>query len=126
LPRRRLPPGADFLLVIDEFNRAHAAKVFGELITLLERDKRGLSVILPYSKEPFSIPPNLHILATMNTADRSIRLLDSALRRRFAFHEVLPDSSLLQGASAGPLALGEFMDALNARIAKHLGREKQR
>ena len=69
--------------------------------------------------------PNLYILATMNTAYRSIRLLDSALRRRFAFHELMPDSQKLQGAAVGGLALDELMETLNARIAGHVGREKQ-
>jgi 5-methylcytosine-specific restriction enzyme B len=118
-------PEQRFLLIIDEINRANVSKVFGELITVLEQDKRGLPVVLPQSKESFSVPPNLYILATMNTADRSIRLLDSALRRRFAFLELMPDSRKLQGAAVGGLALDELMETLNARIAKHVGREKQ-
>jgi 5-methylcytosine-specific restriction protein B len=71
------------------------------------------------------VPPNLFILATMNTADRSIRLLDAAFRRRFAFIELMPDSQKLQGAAVGGLALDELMETLNARISKHVGREKQ-
>ena len=118
-------PEQRYLLIIDEINRANVSKVFGELITVLERDKRGLPVVLPQSKQSFIVPPNLYILATMNTADRSIRLLDSALRRRFAFLELMPDSQKLQGAAVGGLALDDLMDALNARIAKHVGREKQ-
>ena len=118
-------PTQKYLLIIDEINRANVSKVFGELITVLERDKRGLPVVLPQSKQSFVVPPNLYILATMNTADRSIRLLDSALRRRFAFLELMPDSQKLQGASVGGLALDELMETLNARIAKRVGREKQ-
>jgi 5-methylcytosine-specific restriction protein B len=118
-------PTKKFLLLIDEINRANIAKVFGELITLLEMDKRGLSVTLPQSKESFCIPQNLYVLGTMNTADRSIRLLDAALRRRFAFVELMPDSQLLQGGMVNGLALDEFLDGLNQRIAKSHGREKQ-
>ena len=118
-------PGERYLLIIDEINRANVSKVFGELITVLEKDKRGLPVVLPQSKQSFIVPSNLYILGTMNTADRSIRLLDSALRRRFAFLEVMPDSQKLQGAAVGGLALDDLMDGLNARIAKRVGREKQ-
>ena len=118
-------PGQKYLLIVDEINRANVSKVFGELITVLERDKRGLPVVLPQSKESFIVPPNLYILATMNTADRSIRLLDAALRRRFAFCELMPDSQKLQGAVVGGLALDELMETLNGRISRRVGREKQ-
>jgi 5-methylcytosine-specific restriction enzyme B len=114
-----------YLLLIDEINRGNVPKIFGELITLLELDKRGISVLLPYSGEAFSIPPNVFILATMNTADRSIRLLDAALRRRFAFIELLPDPEVLQGAAVDLLALDAFLLELNQRILKYVGREKQ-
>jgi 5-methylcytosine-specific restriction enzyme B len=114
-----------YLLLIDEINRGNVPKIFGELITLLELDKRGISVVLPYSGETFSIPPNVFIVGTMNTADRSIRLLDAALRRRFAFIELLPDPEVLQGAAVDRLALDAFLLELNQRILKYVGREKQ-
>lgn len=118
-------PDRPYLLLVDEINRGNVAKILGELLTLLEVDKRGLTVSLPQSKERFAIPPNVYILGTMNTADRSIKLLDAALRRRFAFIELMPDVEILRGASAGDLALDEFLEELNRRIAHAEGREKQ-
>ncbi len=118
-------PDRPYLVLIDEINRANVAKVFGELITILEQDKRGLTITLPQSKESFSIPPNVYVLGTMNTADRSIKLLDAAFRRRFAFLEFMPDSSILSGAKVGNLHLDEFLDELNRRVARIEGREKQ-
>ena len=118
-------PGRPYLLLIDEINRGNVAKIMGELLTLLERDKRGLTLTLPQSKQTFSVPPNVFLLGTMNTADRSIKLLDAALRRRFAFLECMPDSELLHGAAVGDLALADLLDGLNQRIARFEGREKQ-
>ena len=118
-------PGRPYLLLIDEINRGNVAKILGELLTLLERDKRGLTLTLPQSKETFSVPLNVFLLGTMNTADRSIKLLDAALRRRFAFLECMPDSELLHGAAVGDLPLDDFLDGLNQRIARFEGREKQ-
>ncbi len=118
-------PDQTFLLVIDEINRGNIPKIFGELITLLELDKRGMTTTLPQSRDVFSVPPNLRIIGTMNTADRSIRLLDAALRRRFAFVELMPDPSVLAGGMIEGLALDEFLEELNRRIASIEGREKQ-
>lgn len=115
----------DYLLLIDEINRGNIPKIFGELITLLERDKRGVTVVLPQSGESFAVPPNVYVIGTMNTADRSIRLLDAALRRRFAFIELMPETGPLEGGRVGELDLVVFLTELNRRVARIEGREKQ-
>jgi 5-methylcytosine-specific restriction protein B len=116
--------GQPCFLIIDELNRGDAARIFGELLTLIELDKRGRAPVeLPCSHDSFVVPRNVFLIATMNTADRSIALLDAALRRRFGFHELLPDPSLLQGAYAGNVHLGALLQALNGRIRKHLSRD---
>jgi len=108
-------------LLIDEFNRGDVARIFGELLTLLEMDKRGqVSVELPYTGERFTVPPNVRLIATMNTADRSISLLDTALRRRFGFIELLPEPKVLGGAQVGGVVLARLLETLNARLVQHL------
>lgn len=118
-------PDNEYVLLIDEINRGNVPKILGELITLLEADKRGVTVTLPQSGDSLQVPPNLYIIGTMNTADRSIHVLDTALRRRFAFVELLPDPRLLEGASVGSLPLDELLEQLNSLVREQIGREKQ-
>jgi len=114
-------PDKPFYLIIDEINRGDVPRIFGELLTVMEKARRGRPVMLPLSGSTFAVPPNVFIIGTMNTADRSIALLDVALRRRFAFIELLPDSRVLERASVQGVPLQPWLDALNGRLLKHLG-----
>ena len=117
-------PNRRFYLIIDEINRGDIPRIFGELLTVLEKDKRSAGVVLPLSGERFVVPENVYIIGTMNTADRSIALLDTALRRRFGFVEVMPDSDALgQVVLENILPLGAWLDALNNQIVTHIGRD---
>ena len=117
-----------YVFVIDEINRGNVSKVFGELITLLEEDKRKgepqeLFVTLPYSGQRFSVPTNVYVIGTMNTADRSIALMDTALRRRFSFTEVMPDSSVFDGLEVEGVSIAKMLDVMNKRIELLYDRE---
>jgi len=130
--RARQDPTNQYAMFIDEINRGNVSKIFGELISLIELDKRAncvnaLSVTLPYSKQSFSVPANVSIYGTMNSADRSLTPLDTALRRRFEFVEFMPQPELLaerkQGSEVEGVNLTALLQTLNDRIEVLLGRD---
>lgn len=142
--RARQDPKQRYALFIDEINRGNISRIFGELITLIEADKRawwdsegqlvdGIEITLPYSGERFGVPKNLDIYATMNTADRSIALMDAALRRRFRFIELMPEPKQITGnqgdgyipdGEGGLLSLRDLLNAINLRLRYLLHRDQ--
>ena len=117
-----------YVFIIDEINRGNISKIFGELITLIEDSKRAgedeaMSVTLPYSQEYFSVPENVYILGTMNTADRSIALMDTALRRRFEFIEMMPKEKLLTDIVIDNVNVKKMLETMNRRIEALYDRE---
>ena len=116
-------PERNFYLIVDEINRGDIPRIFGELLTTLEKDKRTKRIVLPVSQEVFSVPRNVFLIGTMNTADRSISLLDAALRRRFGFIELMPDGAVLKDSAVSGIPLRAWFVALNTRIREHVGRD---
>lgn len=126
--RANADPGHRYAIFIDEINRGNISKIFGELISLIEVDKRAgmsnaMSLQLSYSGDYFSVPANVDIIGAMNTADRSLALMDTALRRRFDFVEMMPDLSLLSGAKVKGIEFESLLEKLNSRIEALYDRE---
>ncbi|WP_290487790.1 MULTISPECIES: AAA family ATPase [unclassified Akkermansia] len=118
----------NYVFIIDEINRGNISKIFGELITLVEPIKRwgnseGMKAVLPYSQKSFGVPKNVYIIGTMNTADRSISIIDTALRRRFFFKEMLPNPDVLADVSVKGLSVSNLLTHMNKRIAVLYDRE---
>lgn len=116
------------VFIIDEINRGNISKIFGELITLIESSKRigqpeGMRAKLPYSQQLFGVPDNVYIIGTMNTADRSIATIDTALRRRFRFKEMMPDADVLKGINVEDISVSEMLARMNKRISVLYDRE---
>jgi 5-methylcytosine-specific restriction protein B len=134
LEEKDLTQAPRFVLIIDEINRGNVANIFGELITLIEKDKRAgqlemLTAKLPYSKSLFTVPDNLYLLGTMNTADRSVEALDTALRRRFSFTEMRPDADVIRkhvgsngvvGTGTDAINVAQILEVLNSRLEQLL------
>ena len=116
-------PSKNYYLIIDEINRGDISRIFGELVTIIEIEKRKKQIILPLSGDMFSIPDNIYIVGTMNTADRSIALLDIAIRRRFGFIELMPNTELLRDLVIEGLPLALWLRELNRRICDKVGRD---
>jgi 5-methylcytosine-specific restriction enzyme B len=117
---------SSFYFIIDELNRGNVPKIFGEMITLLEMDKRGVEVRLPQSKDTFSIPNNLFIIGTMNTSDRSIKMMDAALKRRFAFIECMPKYELINHpVDLLSITPADILRSINEKLVHIQGRDKQ-
>lgn len=120
--------GKNYVFIIDEINRGNISKIFGELITLIEPSKRlgqeeGTNVRLPYSKKPFGIPDNVYLIGTMNTADRSIATIDTALRRRFQFKEMQPNPNVLDGVIVDGVSIKDMLIRMNQKISVLYDRE---
>ena len=115
----------NYVMIIDEINRGNIAKIFGELITIIEKDKRGELVTLAYSQDDFKVPENVFIIGTMNTADQSLTHLDAALKRRFTMIEIPPDSNVLEHSKVEGVDLTNLLDAINKKLVEHKFRDRR-